>query len=163
MITLKNIVVRLEAISAAHPKINQFGFGEQTDLQAYTLQYPYFWVSTESPHRIVYSPDNKFQSIEFQFTLRVCDKVTWGTNPLSEVGEESNNGLDALSDTFQILREILNAIMMDTKSIFTDLELIDDILVDPLLHADGADVNGHEAIITLRTKNDSKCISTITD
>lgn len=162
MITIKDIVNRIELLSNNHPKINSFGFGKVYDIAAYEVEYPYLFVSTESPHRIQFSTDNKFQALEFQFTLRVCDKVTWGTNPDSEIAESSNNGLDAISDTFQILRELINAIMMNTLGLFGDLDLVDDIFIDSLYHVDTGDVNGHECIITLRTKNDSKCVSTIT-
>lgn len=160
MITLKSIVVSLENLAAAHPKINDFGFGPQSDLSAYRIKYPYFWVTPET-NFFEYSPDNKYQAIEFQFTLRVADKVTWGDNPRGEKSEESNNGLDVLSDTFQILREILNAIMMNSTGDFNDLEIVGSISLDPLLHEDSADVNGFETTITLRTKNDYKCETTI--
>jgi len=162
MITYKLVVEKFQTLASKHPKINYFGFGQTSDLAAYKLKYPYLWLIPES-NFFEYSPDNKYQAIELQFTLRVCDKVSWGTNPDVEPGEESNNGLDALSDTFQILRELLNAIMMNTTGDFGDIEIVSTIALDPLLHVDTADVNGFETTITMRFKNDFKCISTITD
>lgn len=160
MITYKSIVSSLESLALSHPKINDFGFGSTADIAAYKIEYPLFWVIPES-NFFEYSPDNKYQAIEFQFTLRVTDKVTWGDNPEEEKAEQSNNGLDVLSDTFQILREILNTIMMNSNGGFNEVEIVGQISLEPLLHEDTADVNGFETTITLRTKNDYKCETTI--
>jgi hypothetical protein len=56
----------------------------------------------------------------------------------------------------------VNAISQDSLNIFNDISLIDDISIEPFFHEDSGDVNGHQATITLRVKNDNPCISPLT-
>lgn len=163
-LNITTIINKFQQIANLHPNINSFGFGPLYDLDGYpSMEYPYLWVRNDNSHSLIYSEDNKFQAIEFQFILRVGDKVNDQPNIFKANGENSNNGLGIINDTFRILLDILNSIMMNTLSLFGDLELINDVDIEPFFHEDTGDVNGHQATITLRIKNDNKCISPLVD
>lgn len=157
------IIGKFQQIANLHPNINSFGFGPIYDLDGYNMVYPYLWVRNDNSHTLVYTEDNKFQAIEFQFILRVGDRVNNQPNVYLANGENSNNGLDVIADTFRTLIDILNSIMMNTLGLFDELELINDVDIEPFFHEDTGDVNGHQATITLRIKNDNKCVSPLTD
>lgn len=157
------IIAKFKQLADAHPNINSFGYGPIYDLDGYEMQYAYLWVRNDNSHTLVYSEDNKYQAVEFQFTLRVGDKVNNQPNVYQANGENSNNGLDIIGDTFRTLLDILNSIMMNNLGVFNDLELINDVDIQPFFHEDTGDVNGHEATITLRIKNDNKCFSPLVD
>jgi hypothetical protein len=112
---------------------------------------------------VVYTEINKYRAVEYNFILRVGDKVNDQKNVYMAYGENSNNGLDISSDTFTILLDIINAISEDSLGLFSDVSLINDIDVEPFFHEESGDVNGHQALITLRTKIENPCISPLTD
>jgi hypothetical protein len=157
------IISKFQQLANTHPMINSFGYGPIYDLDGYEMTYPYMWVRNDDSHTLIYTEDNKYQAVEFQFILRVGDKVNNQPNIFSANGENSNNGLEIISDTFRILLDILNSIMMNSLGLFNDLELVNDVSIEPFFHEDTGDVNGHQASITLRIKNDNKCVSPLTD
>lgn len=156
------IIGKFQQLANLHPMINSFGYGPLYDLDGYQMDYPYCWVRNDDAHTLVFSENNKYQAIEFQFTLRIGDKVNDQPNVYKANGENSNNGLDIIADTFSILVDLLNDIMMDTSGLWSDFELTDDISIEPFFHEDNSDTNGHQALITLRVKNDNKCFSPLT-
>jgi hypothetical protein len=158
-----NIIVgKFQTMANLHPQVHSFGYGPIYDLDGYEMTYPYLWVRNDLSHSLVYSEDNKFQAVEFQFILRVGDRVNNQPNVYQANGENSNNGLDVIADTFRILMDFMNSMMMNTLGLFDELELINDVDIEPFFHEDTGDVNGHQATITLRIKNDNKCISPMT-
>lgn len=159
-----NIVIdKFRQLANLHPQINSFGYGPIYDIMGYEMQYSYLWVRNDDSHTLVYSEGNKYQSVEYNFVLRVGDKVNNQPNVYLANGQNSNNGLDVIADTFRILLDIINSIMMNTAGLFNDLELVNDIDIEPFFHEDTGDVNGHQASITLRIKNDNKCNSPLTN
>jgi hypothetical protein len=159
-LNINTIIGKFNQLANTHPLINSFGYGPIYDLDGYPdMEYAYLWVRNDNSHTLVYSEDNKYQAVEFQFILRVGDKVNNQPNVFKANGENSNNGLTIIKDTFRILLDILNSIMMNTLGLFNDLELVNDVDIEPFFHEDTGDVNGHQATITLRIKNDNKCVS----
>jgi hypothetical protein len=133
------------------------------DLQDDIKYYPYLWTINDISHNVIYTEINKYRAVEYNFILRVGDKVNDQINVYGAYGENSNNGLDISSDTFTILLDIINAISEDSLGLFSDVSLINDIDVEPFFHEESGDVNGHQALITLRTKIENPCISPLTD
>ena len=161
--TINSIVNRFDEISGADPRLNAFGAGPLYDLQDDIKYYPYLWVINDISHNVVYTEINKYRAVEYNFILRVGDKVNDQKNVYKAYGENSNNGLDISSDTFTILLDIINVISEDTLGMFSELNLINDIDIEPFFHEENGDVNGHQALITLRTKIENPCISPLTD
>jgi hypothetical protein len=163
MITINTLLNKFKAIANADPRINAFGTGQRYDILTDIHYYPYFWVVADIAHDILYTDVNKYRAIEFNFVLRVADKNNNQINMYDAVGLNSNNGQDITSDTFTILSDIINCISEDSLGLFTNIGLIGDISAEPFYNEDSGDVNGFEAQITLRVRNENPCISPLTD
>lgn len=161
-LTIKSIINKLNQVAIIDPRINTFGFGPVYDLVGYDLKYPYMYIIADEAHNMEFSDDNGYRSIEFNFIIRIGDRVNDQINVYEAIAEKSNNGLDAISDTFTILVDVINAIGENTLNLFEEVSLVDDIDIEPFYHEDSGDVNGHQARITLRIKNDGVCSSIIT-
>lgn len=161
-VSVNQIINKCYQTAQAHPQINGFGYGPVYDIIGQEINYPYFWVINDDSHSIVLGDGGYYNAIEYSFVFRVADKVNNQPNVYSANGENSNNGLEIISDTMQILTDIVNAISQDSLNIFNDISLIEDIDIEPFFHEDSGDVNGHQATITLRVKNDNPCISPLT-
>lgn len=162
-LSIRELMFRFKQISDLHPQINEFGCGPLYDLQDDIRYYPYLWVINDISHNVIFTELNKYKAIEYSFILRCGDKNNDSRNKYNQIGIGSNNGLDISSDTFTMLVDIINAISEDTLGLFTDVSLIDDIVIEPFYNEDTGDVNGHEASITLRVKIENPCISPLTD
>lgn len=162
-ITIRSIVNRLNTLADSDPRINAFGAGPMYDLQDDIKYYPYLWVVNDLSHNIIYTEVNKYRAVEYNFILRVGDKVNDQKNVYKAYGENSNNGLDISSDTFTILLDMINVISEDSLGMFSDISMIGDIDIEPFFHEESGDVNGHQALITLRSKIENPCVSPITD
>jgi hypothetical protein len=154
---------RFKTIAETDPRLNAFGTGQRYDILTDIEYYPYLWIVADISHDILYTEVNKYRAIEFNFVLRVADKNNNQVNAYNAVGLNSNNGQDITSDTFTILSDIINCISEDSLSLFSDVSLIGDIAAEPFYNEDSGDVNGFEAQITLRVKNENPCISPLTD
>jgi hypothetical protein len=157
------MINRFNQIATLDPRVNAFGAGPLYNLQDDIKYYPYLWVINDISHNVIYTEINKYRAVEYNFILRVGDKVNDQKNVYMAYGENSNNGLDISSDTFTILLDIINAISENTLGLFHDVSLINDIDIEPFFHEESGDVNGHQALITLRTKIENPCISPLTD
>ena len=163
MITISQLMSRFKTIAETDPRLNAFGTGQRYDILTDIEYYPYLWIVADISHDILYTEVNKYRAIEFNFVLRVADKNNNQVNAYNAVGLNSNNGQDITSDTFTILSDIINCISEDSLSLFSDVSLIGDIAAEPFYNEDSGDVNGFEAQITLRVKNENPCISPLTD
>jgi hypothetical protein len=162
-LSIRELMFRFKTVSDLHPQINAFGSGPVYNILEDIRYYPYLWVINDISHDVIYTEDNKYRAIEYNFILRVGDKVNDQYNSYNQIGEGSNNGLDISSDTFTMLMDVINAISEDSLGLFNDVSLIDDIDIEPFFHEDTGDVNGHQATIRLRTKIENPCVSPLTD
>ena len=162
MVRISDILKRFKDIADLHPSINSFGSGPLYDINQEIKYFPYLYVITDDTHLINYTEDNGYKSVEYSFTLRVGDKVNDQPGYLGQMGIGSNNGLDILSSTFTILLDIINTISEDSLKMFSDVKVIDDITVEPFFNEDSSNVNGNQATITLKVKNDKICINPLT-
>lgn len=163
MVSVNQIISKCYTLAQTHPQINGFGYGPVYDIDAQEILYPYFFVINDDAHNIILGDGGYYNAIEYTFTFRIGDKVNDQPNVYAANGENSNNGLEVISDTMLILTDIVNAISQDSLGIFGDISLIDDVSVEPFFHEDGGDVNGHQATITLRVKNDNPCLTPLTN
>ena len=163
MITLNQLMNAFKQIADTDPRINAFGTGQRYDILTDIEWYPYMWIISDLPHDILYTDANKYRAIEFNFTIRIGDKNNNQINAYGAVGLNSNNGQDITSDTFTILSDVINCISEDSLGLFSGVSLIGDISAQPFYNEDSGDVNGFEADITLRVRNENPCVSPITD
>jgi hypothetical protein len=150
-------------MATSHPQVNGFGYGPLYDIVGQEINYPYLWVLNEDSHTLVYSENNiQYNALDYTFVLRVADKVNDQPNVYNANGENSNNGLEVVSDTAQILTDLINSMAQDSLNIFNEIEILEDVDIEPFFHEDSGDVNGHQATITLRVPNDNQCITPLT-
>lgn len=161
--TIQNLILRFKNIADQHPNLNDFGAGPRYDIQQDVKYYSYLWVVNDLSHTMPYTDVNGYRVIEYNFILRVGDKVNNQPGYPQTTGIPDHNGLDISSDTFTILVDIINAVSEDSIGIFSDVSLINDINIEPFFNEDNGDVNGHEADIVLRVKNSDPCDSPLTD
>ena len=162
-ISVNQIIDKCLQMATTHPQVNGFGYGPVYDIVGQEINYPYLWVVNDDSHTLVYSENNyQYNTMDYTFVLRVADKVNDQPNVYDANGENSNNGLEVVSDTAQILTDFINSINQDSLNIFNDIEILDDVDIEPFFHEDSGDVNGHQATITLRVKNDAVCITPLT-
>lgn len=160
MLKIRDIINKIKTIADAHPNINYFGVGKLSDFTDDVMEYPYLWVDTETTHTIGYTEDNGYRSIEYQFILRVGDKVNdqqSGYDGIRGIG--TTNEIDVLSDTFVTLLTIVNTISENSLGLFDESVLIDDVSVESFFNEDTGDVTGNQATLTFKVKNDKVCIT----
>ena len=162
-LSIRELIFRFKQVAESHPQINQFGSGPLYEILTDIKYYPYIWLINDISHDVIYSDNNKYKAIEYNFILRCGDKVNDQFNKYNQVGLGSNNGLDISSDTFTMLLDIINAVSNDSLGLFSDVDLIDDIDVEPFFNEDTGDVNGHQATIRLRVPIENPCVSPLTD
>jgi hypothetical protein len=162
-VSINVLMNKLYKIANQHPQLEGFGFGPLYDLSSADIQYPYMWILNDDSHTIGYGDSNKYSSVEYNFEIRIGDKVNDQPNVYSAIGSNSNNSLEVISDTFQILLDVINAVSNNSTNDFLNIGMVDDISVQPFFHEDAGNVNGHSALITLRVINDNVCISPITN
>lgn len=164
MITIKQIIERIKEIVDNDPRVNYFSCGPAYEFNQDVQYYPYVYVMMNQSQRLVYSDQiNGYNKIEYSFVISCGDKVNDQENVYSKNGVWSNNGLDASSNSFDILIDILNCISTDSLGYIGWLDLQYDISIDPFWNAGAGDENGWSAYITLTGVNDNSCVSPITD
>lgn len=163
VISIMEIMRRFKETADAHPMINAFGTGPRYEILQDIKYYPYVWIIMDNDHTLKFSEANGYRAVEYSFIIRVGDKNNNQINKWKAIGINSNNGQEITSDTFTYMVDILNSIAEDSIGIWPDISLIEDILIRPFFNEDTGDVNGHEAEIILRVKNENPCISPITD
>jgi hypothetical protein len=163
MTSINQIIDKCLQMATSHPQVNGFGYGPLYDIVGQEINYPYLWVLNEDSHTLVYSENNiQYNALDYTFVLRVADKVNDQPNVYNANGENSNNGLEVVSDTAQILTDLINSMAQDSLNIFNEIEILEDVDIEPFFHEDSGDVNGHQATITLRVPNDNQCITPLT-
>jgi hypothetical protein len=163
MIGPNEIISKFYTLALTDPRVNGFGYGPLYDLQSINIQYPYCWIVNEDAHTINYSDLNGYRSVEYSFTIRIGDKVNNQPNVYNAIGQNSNNGLEIINDTFLILLDMINVISENSIGLFDDIQLIDNINPEPFFNEDNGDVNGHQAEVILRVKITNPCDNPITD
>lgn len=156
---INTVVKKFKELSDLHPNINSFGFGELDDLVQDVQFYPYCWILGDLTHRIGYTDDNKYNSIEYAFTIRIGDKVNMQTGYEGIAGAGKDNTLDIISNTFNYVLDFVNSISENSLNMFDNIRTIDDVIVEPFYNQDNGNVCGCQADIILRVANDNKCIT----
>lgn len=105
-VTLNQIIDKFKEFSTNHPMIRDFGYGPTSDIGVTkTMDFPYMWVSHQGNSNIKIS--NKTQTPELLFYVLFMDQVSDQPQTNDENGENSTNGQEILSDTFQLLQDLI--------------------------------------------------------
>tara|TARA_R110000851_G_scaffold74070_3_gene163509 strand:- start:15 stop:503 length:489 start_codon:yes stop_codon:yes gene_type:complete len=159
MIKIRDLIEKFKECANQHPNINYFGVGSMMELTDNIQSYPYLWIVPTYTHTIEYTEDSRYRGIEFQFALRVGDKINDGEGYKDVRGLGTNNSIDVMSDTFNIILDLINAISENTLDLFGDVKMVDDVTIEPFFNEDTGDVSGNMAVISLRIPNYKVCLT----
>lgn len=109
IITLNQLLKLMEDFQTTHPLLKDFGFGPTHQIgTSRQMSFPYMWSTFEQDSII--SLTNKTAIPTLNFTIIFADKINNQKNFDNNNGEDSNNGQEILSDTFQIAQDFVTHI-----------------------------------------------------
>ncbi len=140
--------------------LNDFGYGPVSQIgQSRPMRYPYLWVTHTNSSAIELSPSNKTMIPIARFTFLVVDQVNDSANIKDINGEDSFNGQEIISDSFQIIQDIVNFLHTSVEMRRQGISLLEDVTWDPFFDAEDDKTNGVQAAVALRIPY-SSCGST---
>jgi hypothetical protein len=150
IITLNQILKLMSDFSLAHPQLNDFGFGQTSDIgTSKQMDFAYMWATFENDSLFVISP-NKSIIPELSFTLLFVDKINNQENVNNTNGENSNNGQEILSDMFLVAQDFVTEVVATWSQY--GVSIIGDISAFPLQDETDDKANGWGIRMTLRLK-----------
>jgi len=162
-ITINQLISNMNDIAERHLQLNDFGFGPTHMIgENRDMAYPYFWVTLQPNSTIVNNDNNKLTSVELEFSFIIADYLN---NVLTnELGQEGLNGLETISDTQQILFDIVTEINTHPYYTKNRISITQDINFSPSFDERDDKVNAWVADITLTMPySHTYCESPITE
>jgi hypothetical protein len=150
IITLNQILKLMKDFSSAHPQLNDFGFGQTSDIgTSRNMNMAYMWVTFEQDSNFVISA-NKSIIPEMNFTILFVDKLNDMKNVSNINGEDSNNGQEILSDMFQVAQDFVLEVVSNWATYGLSIPV--DVSAFPVQDESDDKTNGWGIRLTLRTK-----------
>ncbi len=149
IVTLNIIGKLMRDFQLANDMLNDFGIGNTFDIgTSRQMKFPYMWV-TPQPSSVINL--NRTTLPIFNFSIIFADQLNDSPNVLDRNGEESNNGLEILSDTFQYAQDFITYVLTNWSQYGL---LIDDetISISPTYDATDDKVNGWVLDIQFKAK-----------
>ncbi len=141
--TYNNIIDVLRDIANRHYNINTFGVGQNWDIGASETMYPLLWMKPISAKLVASTQLGSYPIKERVIEIRCLDLVNKGEDNLNDV----------LSDTEQILTDVVNELSQNPYYITSQLGLIGDIDFSPLQEYSDDETSGHVVQLKFRTLN----------
>ena len=136
--------------SAAHPQLNDFGFGQTSEIgTSRQMEFAYMWTTFENDSLFVVSQNKSIQP-ELNFTILFVDKINDSKNVLNAVGEDSNNGQEVLSDMFLVAQDFVTEVLATWSQY--GVSIIGDVSAFPLQDETDDKANGWGIRMALRLK-----------
>lgn len=150
--TLNQLIDKFKTFAELHPQINDFGFGPTSEIgTTKPMKFPYLWTSFQTDSTIRVS-NNTFTP-ELRFYFLFMDQISdGGITPIIN-GEDSDNGQEILSDTFQYLQDFINYLTVSLRN--ERIKISEDIRCFPAEDDTKDIVNGWVAEIVLRIEHNS--------
>lgn len=150
--TLNKLLSKFEEFADLHPQLNDYGFGPTSEIGTNrAMEFPYLWVSFQTDSSIRVS--NNVFTPELRFYFLFMDQISDGGIQPEGNGENTNNGQEILSDTFQYLQDFINYLATTLKS--ERIIISEDIRCFPAEDDTKDKVNGWVAEIVLRIEHNS--------
>jgi|694.fasta_scaffold52060_6 hypothetical protein len=109
IISLNQLIQIFKDFAEAHLQLNDFGYGDTSMIGTSRKMDPaYMWITHRTSSTI--GVTNKTQIPEMVLTFIIVDKINQQKNYEETNGYESNNEQEILSDTFQIMQDLINFI-----------------------------------------------------
>jgi len=141
--TLNQMVDVFRDIANRHQQLKGFGFGDFADVgKSKNLVYPFLWVN------VIPSQNISLKTVDYNFRLIVFDKVSQPKD--NDRGDESTNGLEVLSDTMSIIRDIILLLRYDKYYRNANINLTNNPGLSPAKDAFDSRVNGWFTDINLQ-------------
>lgn len=139
MITLNQLITLYQDIATRHKQVNDFLAVQDFNIEMDNAPvYPLLVVNPVSAN--LPRTDNGYTSFNTTFELQVLDLVN----------KDNNNRMDVMSDTQQIITDVVNEFNTHPYYIDNSIDTISDISFDPIRGAYGGDVDGWKISITLQ-------------
>jgi hypothetical protein len=136
---------------ATHPTLKDFGFGPTYMIgETKQMLFPFMWTSLR-PSSI--SLLNKTAIPTLSLTILFVDKLNDQENTYGVNGEDSNNGLEVLSDCFQIAQDFI--LYLGRELNIYGISLINDASLEPVEDESDDKLNGFALNIDLRLKHNN--------
>lgn len=123
MITrLKDLINIFREFAETHPELNDFGWGMTYDIGKSTpMKMPYLWVTHRTPSRI--TALNRNQTVYWNFTFLIVDKINQQKNVQTLNGFESDNSNDVLDSMHLITQDFITYLMRNGVLIEGDVSI----------------------------------------
>ena len=125
-ITYNNLINKFQELSERHPQLNYFGSGDLTKIQTEKKGFPYMWVSPTDGSGLVINNKRGLMT-NLNFNILVLDRLNF-TNGIS-------NEQDVLSDTLQIIQDVIHNFIKET-SVQMTFNINSDIGLSPVFEGD---------------------------
>lgn len=138
MILSRNQLLKIFSdFAEAHEFINDFGYGDTSEIgTSRQMKFPYMWVSDNATNlRTVHQTKN--QTAEHGFVIAFLDQENIQENFDNNIGFDSNNRQEVMSDTFQFCQDFVTFIQ--TQGHEWGVSLIDDSVTAQRTYDDTTD------------------------
>lgn len=140
-ITINKVLSIFRDLAIRHEMINDFGFGQTSDIgNERPMLFPYLWIEPSQTRITQGTTANRYQEILYSFNVYLMDKIQKG----------DDNWDETLSDTNYILTTIVREMSQHPYYVDMNVSLYGDIVYDPAIEAYDDNVNGWLAQFTLK-------------
>lgn len=154
IITLNNVIKLLKQFADGHGQLNDFGFGDFADIgTSRQMQHPFMWVNV-APSTVTYNENKTILPI-LALQVAIMDQTNDQANTLNENGYESNNVSEILSDTLQILLDLIGEISRNFGKY--GIVIDGDLSYEPMIDETDDSSNGWLLDISLKLQH-SSCV-----
>ena len=148
ILTLNQLVRLFKTFSDDNLFLNDFGFGNTFDIgTSRQMLFPYMWVV---PQPSTITNENKTNIPSYNFSIIFADRINDEKNTTNSNGENSTNGVEILSDMFQVAQDFVTYVSTLLKAYGVILD--DNITITPTMDATDDKVNGWVLDVVLKTK-----------
>ena len=145
------LIEEFKLFSDAHFQLKDFGSGPTSDIGvSRKMEFPYMWITHRTPSSI--SVGNKIQIPDMVLTFIVVDQINNQDNYLDINGVNSDNQQEILSDTLQIVQDLINYISLNLGNRGVKL-MENQVSIEPTYDDTDDRVTGWVVDLTLRLKH----------
>lgn len=158
--TINQLIEEFKLFSEAHFQLKDFGYGPTSDIGvSRQMDFPYLWITHRTPSTITVG--NRIQIPDMVLTFIIVDQINNQDNYLDINGVNSDNQQEILSDTFQIVQDLINYISQNLGS--RGIQLVDNAVnIEPTFDDTDDRVTGWVIDLTLKLKH-LNCITPMAD
>lgn len=140
--TLNQLIAALKSIATRHKQINSFGVGDAWEVGATNeLVHPVLWVNPVTAD--MPKTENGYSSYTVDFNITLFDLVN----------KDETNENEVLSDTFGMIRDIVNEFNTHPDYIDSEFNIINDLSFESFTERYDEEVSGWEVTFSLESPN----------